>query len=475
MTPDFSLMIPEITAFTVLMVLLIGEILKGKDCKSCCSWPAFFGSLAVFAAVVFSAGKTGSTFNGSFVVDGFATFLKGFFALTVAAVIPMSRVYFENRGVKLSEYILILWSSLLGLFFLASANDLLLIFITLEIFTLSLYVLAAMLKKEMSSIESGMKYMILGSLASAFVIYGIALVFMAGGTTSLTGVREYFTAHPAEPIMLLAVLFILGGLGFKIASAPFQLWVPDVYEGAPTPVTAYLAVASKTAGFALLLRLLFTAFIPFDGTRHDLFAGLAGLTLVYGNLGALGQTNIKRLFGYSSISHAGYLMIGLAAGQIAGVQAILYYLIAYAVTSLCAFWVLSLAGTALGSDKIDAYRGLTKRSPLLAGALFVALFSLAGIPPLAGFFGKFLILLVAVNSGLVWLALLGIGCFAVSLYYYLSIVKTMYFDDPSEESAINVALCSKVILLVLTAGILIVGFYQAPFWAIAANAANSLF
>ncbi len=475
MMSDLSFLRPEAVAFIVLLILLVREIFKGKNSAECSGWFAFFASFAVIASIFVPGQPNGSAFGGTFVVDGFSTFFKVFFTATTAAVIPMSRAYFANRGIKFGEFVLILWSSLLGLFFLASANDLLLMFITLEIFTLSLYVLAASLKKEMKSVESGIKYMILGSLASAFVIYGIALVFMASGTTSLAGVREYFVANPHEKLLLLGILFIVGGLGFKIASVPFQLWVPDVYEGAPTPVTAFLGVASKAAGFTLLLRVLFTSFVAFDGQRQWLFSVLAALTLAYGNLGALPQTNIKRLFGYSSIGHAGYLMIGLAAGKIEGVHAILYYLIAYAFTNLCAFWVISLVGTATGSDQIDSYRGLTKRSPLLAGAMFTALLSLAGVPPLAGFFGKFLVLLAAVQSGMEWLVVVGALGVAVSLYYYLSIVRTMYFEEPAEETSIPVATSSKIILAVLIAGILLAGVWQAPFWAFAENAAKSIF
>ncbi len=476
MMPDLSFLIPEAVVSAVLLILMVREILKSKNAKECSGWFAFFSTFAVLGAVIASAGKTGQAFNGSFIVDGFSTFLKGFFTLTAAAIIPMSRSFFEKRGVKkFGEFVLILWSSLAGLFFLASANDLLLMFITLEIFTLSLYVMAAALKKEMTSIESGIKYMILGSLASAFVIYGIALIYVAAGTTSLPGVREFFLANPHQKLMLLGILFIVGGLGFKIASVPFQLWVPDVYEGAPTPVTAYLGVASKTAGFALLIRLLFTCFTAFDGQRTWLFSALAALTLLYGNLGALPQTNIKRLFGYSSIGHAGYLMIGIAAGSITGVHAVLYYLIAYAFTNLCAFWVITLAGNALGSDRIESYRGLTKRSPLLAGALFTALLSLAGVPPLAGFFGKFLVLFAAVKAGLEWLVVLGVLGVAVSLYYYLSIVRVMYFTEPLEDSPIKVCPASKAILIVLIFGILAAGIWLAPFWALAETAAKSLF
>ncbi len=476
--PDFSLLIPELVLTGVLLLLLIGETIKGKDPKPCAGWLIAIAGCLVTAGLSIFCSKSGNTFNGMFVSDSFASYFKAFFALSVAAIIPMSREFFKmNAGQKnidrYGEFLLILIASLLSLFFLVSSNDLLLIFVTLETFTLSLYILAAYLKKDMPSIEAGIKYLIIGSIASAFVIYGIAIIYTASGTTMLTGVREYFLTASTNKMMLLGIILIISGLGFKIASVPFQFWVPDVYEGAPTPVTAYLAVASKAAGFALLMRLMAAAFEPFD--QRPLFAVLSALTLVYGNLGALAQTNIKRLFGYSSIGHAGYLMMGIAAGKLAGTEAVLYYLTGYAFTSLCAFWVITLAGNALESSRIDAYRGLTKRSPFLAGAMFIALLSLAGVPPLAGFTGKFLVLYSAVQCGLNWLVVLGALGVAVSLYYYLSIVRVMYFEEPKNESAIPVPALARGIISFLILGIILIGFCQAPFWNAVENAAKSLF
>lgn len=472
MMQDLVLLIPEAVAILVLLILLVREIMAGEKAARYEGRTAFWGCFAVLGTLICSASKTGSAFNGTFLADSFSFFFKGFFILSAAALIPMSRSFFQKRGVSFGEFILIFWASLIGLFFLVSAQDLLLIFITFEIFTLSLYVLAASLKKEMPSIESGIKYLVLGSLASAFVIYGIALVFIASGSTSLPVIRDFFMANPNEPLMMLGILLILGGLGFKISSAPFQLWVPDVYQGAPTPVTAYLAVVSKAAGFAVLIRLLFTTFTPFEELSRSIFAVLAVLTLVYGNLGALGQTNLKRLMGFSGISHAGYLMIGLAVGKETGLQAILYYLLTYAVSTLGAFWVISLVGTASGNDRIDSYKGLTKRSPFLAAVFLIALLSLAGIPPLAGFFGKFLILSAAIQADLIWLALLGIAGALISIYYYFNIIKTMYFEDPETLTPLQVSVSSKIVISILAVAILLIGFWQAPFWALAGNASN---
>jgi NADH-quinone oxidoreductase subunit N len=477
---NFHLLLTEGIAFAILIILLIREIaLTPKGNKGASPTPAWgiaqIGAALCFISTFLFAGSNETAFNGSFTLDPLASFFKGFFSFIALFLIPMSREFFATRTEKPAEFLLILWSSLLGLFFLVSANDFLLLFIALETFTLSLYALAAYLKRDMISIEAGLKYLILGSLASAFVIYGISLLYVATGSTGLPVIQGAFTADPTNPIMLLAILFILSGIGFKIAAVPFQLWVPDVYEGAPTPVVAYLSVGSKAAGFAILLRALFTAFPAFDSERELLFSILAAMTLLYGNLGALVQTNIKRLFGYSSIGHAGYLLIGIAVGQQVGTAAVLYYLMAYALMNLAAFMVITLAGRAIGSDRIDAYRGLAKRSPFLAATLFIALLSLAGVPPLAGFFGKFLILLSAIRAGLTWLAAIGAVCVAISLYYYLSIVRAIYFDETYNEERISISKSSKVLLGILIFAIILVGFWQAPFLAIAQGAASSLF
>ena len=478
MTTDFTFIIPELAASVFLVIMLAAEIFRtgSKSAPAKTPWGlGAAGAAGLLGLTLAFASRTGSAFGGMMVFDSLSVFFKVFFAIVVFVLFFMSREFFLKRPGRSGEFLLVIWISLIGLFFLVSSADLLLMFVSLEIFALSLYVLAASLRRELVSIEAGLKYLILGSLASAFLIYGIALLYTAAGSTSLVTLRQAFDASPNNPVVVLGILFMISGLGFKIASVPFQLWVPDVYEGAPTPVVAYLSVASKSAGFALFLRLLFTAFPNFEAHRFTLFSVLAAMTILYGNLGALVQTNIKRLFGYSSIGHAGYLLIGLAAGKIAGTTGLLYYLIAFAFSNLTVFLVITLAGRELESDRIESYAGLAKRSPFLAGSLFLALLSLAGVPPLGGFFGKFLVLLAAVRGGLSWLALLGLLGVAVALYYYLSVVKTMYFQEPREESAIRVSASSKFILILLMAGLLAAGLWQAPFFAAAQTAAKSLF
>jgi len=471
---NWTLLLPECVAFIVLMFLLVGEISSNTFSKSFAGVASLVGAALVFVSVIPLAGITGSAFNGSFLVDNYSTFFKGFFAITFFGVLQMTRE-FSGQLSRPGEFYLILWSAFLGFFFLVSANDLLLLFISLEIIALSFYIMAAYLKKRLSSIEAGLKYLIIGSLASAMMIYGISLVFAAVGSTKLPDVRLFFAQHSANKMLILGFLLMISGIGFKIAAVPFHLWVPDVYEGAPTPTVAFLSIASKAAGFAILMRLLFMVFTAFDAERILLFGTLALMTLLYGNLGALGQTNIKRLFGYSSIGHAGYLLIGVAAGGHQGVTATLYYLMAYGVANLAAFLAITLAGVHLESDHLDSYRGLAKRAPVLTGVLFIALLSLAGVPPLAGFFGKFLVLLAAVRSDMGWLALIGALAVVIALYYYLMIIKRMFIDESTNEEKIKLSPLSQGLLVSLGLAIVVMGVWQAPFFHIAEQASLSLF
>lgn len=477
---NFMLLLPEITVVCVLILLMIKEIAGTSQpdtrTSNSSSWFAALGGVGLVAASLFlTYGKNDATFGGTFVVDPLALFFKTFFTAILFVIIFISREFFKSRQESASEFLMILWSSLIGLFFLASSNDFLLMFVALEVFTLSLYILAAYLKRDLVSIEAGLKYLVLGSLASAFIIYGVSLIFVVTGSTSFLVLRDVFAANPTNHLILTGMLLIIAGLGFKIASVPFQLWAPDVYEGAPTPVVAYLSTASKSAGFLLLIRLLFSAFETFDVQRGMLFSVLAIMTLFYGNLAALVQTNIKRLFGFSSISHAGYLMIGLAAGRELGVTSIIFYLVVYAMANLAAFFVITVTSRQTQSDRITSYAGLGKRSPFLAGMMFLALLSLAGVPPLAGFFGKFMILLTAVRGGFDTLALIGCLLVAVSLYYYLNLVRVMYFDPAADETPIVVPGSCKFILILLAAGMIITGFWQAPVFGVALEAARSLF
>lgn len=472
---NLGILLPELIALAGLIVLLVGELFVPDFSKRYSAKTAITGAFVLLAALLARSGVHGEAFGGAFQVNSFSVFFKVFFVLVIIPVLQMSREFFEDKLKHPGEFILILWTTLIGLLFLASANDFLLLFISLEIVTMSFYITASYLKRDLLSIEAGLKYLIIGSLASAFFVYGISLIYVIAGTLSLPHVMEVYAATPMSPLMIVSILFIITGIGFKVASVPFHLWVADVYEGAPAPVVAFLSVGSKAAGFVIALKTIFGVFITFQVERTILFSALAIMTITYGNLGALLQTNIKRLFGYSSISHAGYLLIGIAVGGVPGVNSILFYLVAYALSNLAAFLVINIVSKELGSDRIESYRGLSERSPVLAGVMLIALLSLAGIPPMAGFFGKFLILLSAVQLGLTWLALFGAVAVAVSLYYYLGLIRKMYIDESTHEDKIAVRGFSKGLAVFMAVAIIILGLYQGPMYEIIQNSSISLF
>lgn len=457
------ILLPEWAAFFSFLYLFLTVLYSKKSSAVTFPNTALILS-AVVAAALWIPGlpQTGSAFGGQFLADPLAIFFKFLFALSFIPIIQITREYFRNREERQEEFYLLLFLILIGLFFLVSAGDFIVMFIALEIVTLSFYVLTAHPKTDAKSIEAALKYLVLGSLASAFFIFGTALVFSQTGSLNLMDTLIVYVFNPENLLVNLGLALILSAICFKIAAFPFQLWVPDVYEGAPTPVTAALSVVSKSAGFALLIRILFYV-VPSVRIQHPIFfIALTIMTLLYGNLGALRQTNIKRLFAYSSIGHAGYLLMAVTSGDF-GLPALLYYLIAYGVTNLTAFLVIIIVEKHHGSSQLEAFRGLAVRSPFLAGIFFMALLSLAGVPPLAGFFAKFLVLLGAIKAGLPGLALIGALLVAVSLYYYLGVVRTMYFEEPDSKSPVPVNTDSRVFLTLLAAAIVFTGLAQPVF------------
>ncbi|MBI4341639.1 MAG: NADH-quinone oxidoreductase subunit N [Candidatus Omnitrophica bacterium] len=413
--------------------------------------------------LVAQRGAAEAMFQQMLSLDAFSRYFKGLFLATAAAVIVMTRQYRRHLPERLGAFYMLLFTALLGMLVLSAISDLLMLFIGLELLTFSLYIMAAYLKSDARSIEAGMKYLILGSVSTGFLLYGIALLYGFAGGTSFQALRAALAQGPLPVPAHAGLLLVIAGLGFKIAAVPFQCWVPDVYEGAPTPVVALLSVGSKMAGAVAMLRVLYGVFLPAAGLWMPVLAILSAATILYGNLGAIPQTNIKRLLGYSSIGHAGYLLMGLSSGSAFGTHAVAYYLLAYVFSNLTVFLVVVLVGEAAGGDELDDYKGLSKRSGLLAAVMFIGLLSLAGIPPLAGFVGKLLVLLATVQAGALWLVAIGAVNVAVSLYYYLLVVKRMYLEAPATSAPIAVDAPAKLLLAVLVLGILALGIFQEPF------------
>ena len=473
---DWSLISLEVLMAITLVSLVVVDIVLPKNADK--DWIGIFSFIALFGLIIFWATQAslhGVTFSGMFVMDSLAWFFKGFFLVVMVFVFAMTREFFKSLGARRNEFYFLLWLALMGMCLIASSADFLLMFISIEILTISLYVMTAYLKSDRLSIEAGMKYLILGALASGFFLYGISFMYGVTHSTHFDVIQRFCQTHAMTRLTLFALVLIFAAVGFKIASVPFHMWVADVYQGAPTPVTALLSVGSKAAGFIILIRLFLGVFGAWHGQWGLVLAVLSAITMTYGNLVAMFQTNIKRLLGYSSISHAGYLLMGAAAGSVLGTSGINFYLLGYLFTNLAAFLVIIVFSIATKSDEIADYAGLAQRSNLLACTMLLALVSLAGIPPLAGFFGKFTLLMAVIAKGYVWLALIAGVNIVISLYYYLMVVKRIYVDPPRSTSPIAVTPGIRLLLGLSIIGIVVIGIFQGPFLDAAMTAVNGMY
>lgn len=399
-------------------------------------------------------------FNGMFIFDSLAQFFKEIFYIITFIVILISLDYFEKHFKKRGEYFSIILFILLGMNLLASSNELITLFVSLELISIPLYILASFNRNDQKSAEAGLKYFLLGALSSGILLYGMSLIYGTLQTTFLTNILLKLSKLEEFPLaLILGLIFILGGLGFKIASAPFHMWAPDVYQGAPTPITAFISIGPKAAGIAVLIRLLLGYFITLKPDWTFILSILSIFSMTIGNLAALSQTNFKRMLAYSGIAQIGYILIGLTSASVSGLSGILFYILIYALTNLGAFSIIIIYALETGSEEIKDYAGLVKRSPLLASILFLALLSLAGIPPLSGFIGKFYIFTSAVQSKLYFLAFMGIINSVISLFYYLSVLKYVFFEKPLEDTPLKVNFSFKLALSLALIGIVFLGLY----------------
>ena len=467
---NFSLLKLEIATCGLAMLVLMLDAFGRRRDPRYLGWLGAAGLLAIlvwsYCPSVTAGGFTmGTGFGGMWVNDLMALYFKRLFLVGTALVLVMSVGFARQLEGGAGEFFALLMFGCTGMMLTASVNDFLMLFVALETVTMSGYILVAWLRRQQQSLEAGVKYLILGALSTAFLVYGITFIY---GTTGATGFAEVAAKiGTAGAPLKLGLLLVLAGLGFKMACVPFQSWVPDVYQGAPAPVTAFLATGSKAAGFVLLIRVLFGALQSMKPTWVLLIGTLAGLSVLYGNLAAIPQRNVKRLLGYSSISHAGFLLLGVAAADSFGIGAVLFYLVAYLFTNLCAFTVISCLTGILPDDERENYAGLAQRSPLLAAAMTVALASLAGVPPMAGFFAKFLVFTAIVGQKMWCLVIIGAIGVVVSLYYYLGVIKTMYWQEPHEPGAITVVRPMKALLWLTMAAVVGIGVCQGPLahWA----------
>jgi len=409
----------------------------------------FVSSLAIMALVVglfivlMGDKETVTTFSGLYVTDGFASYMKALVLLGVAVCLVMTPSFFQKEGVNRFEYTVLALFATVGMLMMISANSLISLYIALELQSLPLYVMTAFHRDQLRASEAGLKYFVLGALASGLLLYGCSMVYGFTGTLSFPGLAEALSPATLgeETIgigVVIGLVFVAAGLAFKLAAVPFHMWTPDVYEGAPTPVTAFLAAAPKVAAMALTIRVFYQPFGDWVSQWQQIVVFISIASMLLGAFAAIGQSNIKRLLAYSGIGHIGFALVGLAAGTEQGVYGVLVYLAIYLVMTLGAFaCVLALRRNGAPVEEIEDLAGLARQQPLFAAAIAVFMFSLAGIPPLAGFFGKFYVFMAAVDAGLVPLAIIGVLASVVGAYYYVRIVKLMYFDetrDPLDQT-----------------------------------------
>jgi NADH-quinone oxidoreductase subunit N len=488
--PDWFGALPEITLLVFAAAVILLDLFIAR--KGVLVTVSIIG---ILVAGVFSVGFWNVNlyfFNDMFRVDNFAVFFKLLFLGVALLLVLASKDYVSNFKRFQGEYYALILIATLGMMLMAATADLISLFISLELTSVSLYVLVSFLKDRKST-EASLKYLLLGAIASAVLLYGMALVFGVTGQTQLTAIFQSINNFSlfGTPALTMGIVLMIAGFSFKIAAVPFQMWVPDVYEGAPTTVTAFLSVASKAAGFAIIMRIFLTAFFAKVTLAHEwayIFAGLAVVSMIIGNVVAIPQTNIKRMLAYSSIAQAGYLMVGLAAaGAFTGAESsmfygtmfaqkgVLFFLAAYAFTNLGAFVAVIIISGKINSDSIADYAGMGKRSPWLALALTLCLVSLIGIPPAAGFMGKFYIFSMAASNGLLWLVVIAAINSVISAYYYLRVVKVMWFSEPVSAEKVPTSWAPALALALCSLGVLLLGIIPGLVMKLADIAALSLF
>ena len=433
---DLNIILPEIVLSVFAMLGLLGAVYTSKDDMA---GPLTWITAILFVALAAWIGLTGEgtnvAFNGMFNDDGFARFAKITILLSAAAVLMMSEGYMKARGILRFEYPVLITLSVVGMMMMVSAGDLMALYMGLELQSLALYVVASLRRDSVRSTEAGLKYFVLGALSSGLLLYGASLVYGYAGTTQFSGIITVAQTGETSVGLLFGLVFLISGMAFKVSAVPFHMWTPDVYEGAPTPITAFFATAPKVAAMGLFARVLHDAFGNAVGDWRQIIALLSVASMFLGAVAAIGQTNIKRLMAFSSIAHMGYALMGLAAGTAFGVQAMLVYMAIYVTMNVGTFaFIMLMSRDGTPVTDISSLNMYAKQNPGRALAMLVLLFSLAGVPPMLGFFGKFYVLRAAYDAGLAWLAVAGVIASVIGAYYYLRIVFYMYFGDEQSDS-----------------------------------------
>ncbi len=463
---DLHLIAPEIVIVVFgFLVLLIDVFLPRSEKKGYLGILSIIGVVIAFFFSIPLVGSGQSGFEGMIIADGFSIFFKITFLIITLLTLLISIGYTEREGIAFGEYYALILFASLGMMLMASGTHLIIIFLGLETMSISIYVLAGMLREDRRSVEAALKYFLLGAFATGFLLYGIALIYGATGSLQLKDVASYIASKNLlkSPMLMMSLVFLTVGFGFKIASVPFHMWTPDVYEGAPTSITAFMATGVKAAGFSALVRVFFTALSNFHTDWISIMWLISVATMTVGNIVAISQTNIKRMLAYSSIAHAGYILVAFVSGNDIGTAGILFYLLAYAFMNLGAFTCVILLGKK-GEENtlISDYAGIGFKYPLLSAAMTIFLLSMAGIPPLGGFMAKFYVFSAAVKSKFYWLAILGVLNSAVSVYYYLRVTVLMYFREPEREiTGLRFPITSVIALVLALIGTIYMGLFPS--------------
>jgi NADH-quinone oxidoreductase subunit N len=473
---DYATAAPEIFLAVSAMVLLMLGVFRGDQSTKLLSWLAVAAFAATLLMVLRAPAESSVSFAGMYVADDFTAFVKILVLIAAAGGLILSLGYIKEEGMSRFEYPVLFVLATLGMLMMISANDLIALYMGIELQSLALYVVAAFKRDSLRSTEAGLKYFVLGALSSGMLLYGCSLIYGFTGATGFDAIAAAIKEQEHASIgLIVGIVFLCAGLAFKVSAVPFHMWTPDVYEGAPTPVTAFFAVAPKIAAMALFMRALIVPFVAISADWQQIIIVISVASMLLGAFAAIWQNNIKRLMAYSSIGHVGYALIGLAAGSAEGVRAVLIYLSIYVAMNLGTFACILCMRRKTGMvEGITDLAGLSKSNPLMALALAVFMFSMAGIPPLGGFFGKFYVFVAAMNAELYTLAVIGVLASVVGAFYYLRIIKIMYFDEPAESFEAPMAMEMRAIIGLCGIFVVFFAFYTAPFVASAQIAASAL-
>jgi NADH-quinone oxidoreductase subunit N len=457
--PNLGPVTPEIFMTALALILLITDLFAKKK-----GFLAALSIIGVTGVALSMIGSSGTTFGGMFISDGYSSFFKLIFLITVVLAVLISVKYISIERVNFGEYYSLILLSTLGMMIMASAADLIVLYLGLELMALSTYILAGFIRHDIKSNEAALKYFLLGAFSSAFLLYGISLIYGLTGTTDIYAIASHISEKglSGNPALSLSMTLFAVAFGFKIAAAPFHMWAPDAYEGAPTSITAFMSVGPKAAGFAVLGRVFMIAFASIKIEWAMVLIPLSILSMGIGNIVALAQTNIKRMLAYSSIAHAGYALLGVIVANNEGLASMMTYLMIYAFMNMGAFAVVIMLRTeGFKGDNITDYEGLSKTHPFLAALMLIFMFSLTGIPPTAGFIGKLYVFMSAINAGYTWLVLVAVVFSVISAYFYLRIIMYMYMKEPKVEVATSQSGTLVAALGVTTVAVLVIGVFPS--------------